>query len=60
MAEKKWMKKPEIAEHFGVSINTGVSWIDSGMPEYRPAGGHPIYDVEEVEAWLKKQKKGEG
>ena len=59
MEEKKWMNKPEIAKHFGVAINTIVSWVSKGLPEYRPGGGNPIYDLEEAVAWVKSNNAGE-
>ena len=54
MTDRKWMKKAELAEHFGVSTKTVELWVGKGMPEYRPVGGHAIYDLEEAEAWVKQ------
>jgi len=54
---KKMMGRKEIAELYGVSYSTIVAWVKAGMPEYRPAGGWPMYDPDEVDAWVRSQKK---
>lgn len=55
-----WVDRKGIAEHFGVSINTIISWVkEKGMPEHRAdEKGDPRYDVEECDFWLKGRKEG--
>jgi predicted DNA-binding transcriptional regulator AlpA len=48
----------EVLEVFKISKPTIYRWIDSGCPVHY-AGSIPYFDIEEVNEWIKKEKKGE-
>jgi len=57
----KLMTQSELAAFFGKVPSTVYNWEQKGMPVYRPEGGDPLYDLDEVLAWMKRggEKKGE-
>lgn len=62
MAEKRnWMSQGELAAYFDKSAATIINWEKRGLPVYRPDGAAPLYDLDEVLAWMKTSgdKKGE-
>lgn len=52
------LKKKELAELVGVSIQTIEKWMKLGLP-YFQIDNVIIYNVVEIMAWLKNFKKGE-
>jgi len=63
VVDRKFYSQKELAEYFGKKAVTVIEWEKSGMPVYRPVNGHPMYDLDEVLAWMKqngeKAQKGE-
>jgi hypothetical protein len=54
----KYINERELAEMLGRAPHTLAKWRLRGVgPRYaKPAGGHVIYDVADVEAWIETQK----
>jgi len=53
VTERKFLTQGEIAKYFGRNALTVIEWEKRGMPVYRPIGGHPMYDLEEILAWMR-------
>jgi hypothetical protein len=49
--EERWLSQMELAQHFGCSVRTVLTWQKQGMPHIT-VGSHPRYRASEVEAWL--------
>ena len=50
-----WMSTKELADFFGIHINTIYAWVDRGAPYYASPGGfqHRIFSLEEILQWLR-------
>lgn len=58
--ERKFYTQKELAEYFGKRAVTVIEWEKNGMPVYRPVNGHPMYDLQEVLEWMRKNGQKEG
>ena len=47
-----------LLETFKISKPTAYRWIEKGCPVHY-VGSIPYFDTDEVNEWIKKQKKGE-
>lgn len=50
-----WLSTKELADFFGIHINTVYAWVARGAPYYASPGGfqHRIFSLEEVLQWLR-------
>ena len=50
------MNQVQIADYFGVTIQTISNWEKEGLPvKRRPGIRKPVYDVQECEKWLEQR-----
>jgi hypothetical protein len=43
----------EAAVYAGRSVKTLLRWERAGLPVYRPAGGRPLVDLDELDAFIR-------
>jgi hypothetical protein len=48
---ERWLSQRELAEHFGCSVRTILTYQKAGMPHLM-IGSHPRFKASECEAWL--------
>jgi Helix-turn-helix domain len=48
---RRFLSKPSLAEHYGVSERTVRTWREKGMPGIR-VGREVMYEVEAVDSWI--------
>lgn len=46
----------EAARYCGRSAKTILRWEAKGLPIYRPAGGRPLVDLDELDAFVRRGK----
>lgn len=47
-----WVRKPQVAEHFSVSVRTVERWVEDGMPKWPLSHTLHLYQLSRCEAWL--------
>lgn len=47
----------KVAKHFKVSRNTVYNWIASGLPSFQVSGSRPLFDVDTVQDWIKRNER---
>lgn len=57
--KRVFMNQSQLAEYFGKTNSTIINWEKRGLPVYRPDGAAPLYDLDEVLAWMKQGKATE-
>ncbi|MBG9568463.1 hypothetical protein ABE38_24640 [Brevibacillus agri] len=54
--DSKYVTKEQLAKYLNVSIRTITRYQDEGMPFHKPSSRKNLYDVREVDEWIKKRK----
>ncbi len=61
--EKKYLNSKELADYFGVSVETIKKWRSMGVPfikanpKAKNKGAKILYDPKKVEAWLEESQQ---
>lgn len=50
------LKQKDMAKQLGIHVQTLRKWTTQGLSEYKVANNIVMYDVEEVETWIKNKK----
>lgn len=50
-----FLKKKEVAEHYGISVSTVNNYMKRGMPHYKIGSKLVRFNSEDVEKWLKEK-----
>lgn len=59
MTPATWMRVEAITKALGISRATLYRWLDRGLPHHK-VGRVVLFDLDEVEAWLKAPKQPRG
>ena len=54
-----FLKKKEVAEHFGISVSSVNNYMRQGMPYYKIGSKLVRFNPEDVEKWLKEKANNE-
>jgi excisionase family DNA binding protein len=55
---ERWLSQKELAEHFGCSVRTVLTWQKQGLPCLR-VGSHPRFKASTCETWLSGRLHGD-
>lgn len=56
MDPKKYVTKAQLSKYLNVSVRTITRYQDEGMPYHKLSTRKNLYEIREVDEWLKKRK----